>query len=65
VLVSVLDDVDLQVPNELDMEMWRSAVDRCASAGLELWEWLLLSNDLIRSLAMTADARADDSRLTG
>jgi hypothetical protein len=64
VLVSLLDDVDLQVPNELDMEMWRSAVDRCASAGLELWEWILLSKDLIRSLAMTADTWADERRLT-
>lgn len=58
-LVSVLDDVNLETPNALDVEMWRSAVDRCASAGLELWEWILLSNDLMRSLAMTADTEAD------
>jgi hypothetical protein len=59
ILVSALDDVDLQIPSELDVEMWRSAVDRFAAAGLELWEWILLSNELIRSLSMTADTEAE------
>jgi hypothetical protein len=59
VLVSVLQDVDLQVPNELDVEMWRSAVTRCARAGLELWEWIVTSNELIRSLSMTAETEPE------
>ena len=53
-LVSVLDDVDLQVPNELDVEMWWDTVSRCHGAGLELWEWIQTSRELLRSLSMTA-----------
>ena len=54
-LVSVLRNVDLQTPNELDVDMWRSAVERCAQARLELWEWIMTSDGLIRSLSITAD----------
>jgi hypothetical protein len=54
-LISVLDDVDLQVPNELDVEMWWVTVERCDEVGLELWEWIQTSRDLLRSLSMTAE----------
>ena len=57
-LVSVLDDVDLQTPNELEIEMWHAAVDRCARVGLELWEWIVVSQELLRSLSMTAGTQA-------
>ena len=30
-------------------------VERCDEVGLELWEWVLTSRDLFRSLSMTAD----------
>lgn len=54
-LVSVLEDVDLQTPNELDVEMWWDAVERCDEVGLELWEWIQTSGELLRSLSMTAE----------
>ena len=53
-LVSVLDDVDLQTPNELDVEMWWDTVERCDAVGLELWEWIQTSRELFRFLSMTA-----------
>ncbi len=53
-LVSVLDDVDLQTPNEFDVEMWWDTVERCDAVGLELWEWIQTSRELFRFLSMTA-----------
>lgn len=55
VLLSVLDGVDLAIPNELEVEMWRSAVKRFARVGLELSEWVVASGELLRSLAVTAE----------
>lgn len=55
-LISVLDDVDLQTPNEFDVDMWWDTVERCAEVGLELWEWIQTSRDLFRSLKMTAES---------
>jgi len=58
VLVSVLSDVDLSIPTEVDVEGWRSASARFAAAGLELIEWVLASGGRFRSLALTAAAYA-------
>ncbi len=54
-LVSVFDDVDLETPRELEVEVWWDTVDRCELAGLELWEWVVTSNDVIRLLSATAE----------
>jgi hypothetical protein len=53
-LVSALDDVDVRTPTELDVDMWWDTVERFRAAGLELWEWIVTSNEVIRSLSMTA-----------
>ncbi len=55
VLVSVMENVDLLIPNELEVEMWRSTVARFAEAGLVLWEWVVASGTVVRSLAVTAE----------
>jgi len=54
-LVSALADVDLRMPTELDVTMWWDTVERFRKAGLELWEWIVTSNEVIRSLSMTAE----------
>ena len=53
-LVSALDDVDVRTPTELDVDMWWDTVERFRAAGLDLWEWIVTSNEVIRSLSMTA-----------
>lgn len=53
-LVSALDDVDVRTLTELDVDMWWHTVERFRAAGLELWEWIVTSNEVIRSLSMTA-----------
>ena len=58
VLVSVLDGVDLATPNELEVEMWHTTVDRFSEVGLELTEWVIVSGELLRSLAITAETES-------
>jgi len=55
VLLSVLDRVDLTVPNELEVEMWHAAAHRCSRVGLELAEWIVASGEVFRSLALTVE----------
>jgi len=50
-----MENVDLLIPNELEVEMWRSTVARFAEAGLVLWEWVVASGTVVRSLAVTAE----------
>jgi hypothetical protein len=54
VLLSVLDGVDVAVPNELEVEMWHATVERFARVGLELSEWVVVSGERFRSLSITA-----------
>ncbi len=53
VLLSVLDGVDITIPNELELEMWHAAVKRFARVGLELFEWIIASGEVFRSLDYT------------
>ena len=54
VLVSILHDVDITTPSELEVEGWEKAADRCRQKGVELLEWVLCSGELLRALSVTA-----------
>ena len=54
VLVSILHGVDIGTPNELEVDMWERAVERCRGKGVDLWEWVLCSGELLRCLSITA-----------
>ncbi|MEA2843651.1 MAG: hypothetical protein QOJ69_1322 [Actinomycetota bacterium] len=54
VLVSILHDVDISTPNELEVDGWEKAVDRCRRKGVDLFEWICCSGEVLRVLSLTA-----------
>ncbi len=53
VLLSVLNGVDITIPNELEVDMWHATVKRFSRVGLELFEWIVASGEVFRSLDQT------------
>ena len=56
-VVSVLHGVDIVTPNDLEIEGWKEAADRCRRNGVELVDWIQCSGELLRSLSITAQTR--------